>query len=230
MQPDLVILDLDGTIIDHRGAVRQALEVWLPSLGQVGDEQLFDAWIAAENRHYPAWRSREISFAEQRRRRLRDFLPLIGQPVGDEGDLDVLFEGYLSAYAASWAAYPDAEPALDELAESGVRLAVLTNGTDEQQNAKLSAVGLRGKTGPVFSSEELGVAKPGHRSYLEVCARMQVAPARTVHVGDLYDLDVVAPREAGLQAIHLDRYNAGPLTEPLRVSSLAQVPGMIAGL
>lgn len=230
MQPDLVILDLDGTIIDHQGAVRQALGVWLPTFGRVSDEQLFDAWIAAENRHYPAWRSREISFAEQRRRRLRDFLPLIGQPVGEESELDRVFEGYLTAYSASWAAYPDAEPALEALAAGGVRLAVLTNGTDEQQNAKLSAVGLRGKTGPVFSSEALGVAKPGHRSYLEVCDRMQAQPSRTVHVGDLYDLDVQAPRKAGLQAVHLDRYDAGPYTERLRVSSLAQLPGTIAGI
>ncbi len=230
MRPDLVILDLDGTIIDHRGAVRQALDLWLPAFGQVSGDELFEAWIAAENRHFPAWRSREISFAEQRRRRLRDFLPLIGQPVGDEDELDRVFDGYASAYAASWAAYPDAEPALEVLAASGVRLAVLTNGTDEQQNAKLSAVGLQGKTGPVFSSEALGVAKPGHRSYLEVCDRMQAQPSRTVHVGDLHDLDVVAPRQAGLQAVHLDRYDAGPHTERLRVSSLAQVPGAIAGI
>jgi putative hydrolase of the HAD superfamily len=91
-------------------------------------------------------------------------------------------------------------------------------------------VGLRGKTGPVFTSEALGAAKPEHRSYLEVCDRMQAQPARTVHVGDLYDLDVVAPRQAGLQAIHLDRYDAGPHAEPLRVSSLAQVVAAIAGI
>lgn len=230
MNPDLVILDLDGTIVDHRTASRQALGVWLAAFDRQNDEPLSEAWTAAENRHYPAWRAREISFAEQRRRRLRDFLPLIGQPIGDDAELDRVFEGYLSAYEAAWVAYPDASPALQELARLGCKLAVLTNGTDEQQRAKLAAVGLQGKVGPVFASETLGVAKPGPQSYLRVCAGMEAEPARTVHIGDLYDLDVVAPREAGLQAIYLDRYDAGPQDESLRITTLAAVAGMIAGL
>lgn len=202
------------------------MDAWLPRLGSSGGESLFDAWIAAENRHYPAWRSGEISFAEQRRRRLRDFLPLVGRPAGDDAALDLTFETYHDAYAAAWIAYPDAAAALTELCR--FRLAVLTNGTDEQQKAKLSAVGLLNRVETVFASEALGVAKPAHESYLQVCARMTAEPARTVHIGDLYDLDVVAPREAGLQAIYLDRYNTGPWDEPLRVTSLADVPGVIA--
>ena len=53
MHPDLVILDLDGTVDDHRSAVGQALDSWLPALGRAATSELFDAWIAAENRALP---------------------------------------------------------------------------------------------------------------------------------------------------------------------------------
>ena len=67
-----VIFDLDGTLIDHVGSVTQALEAWLPEVGATPTEELTAAWFLAEEKHFPAWRSREITFAEQRRRRLHD--------------------------------------------------------------------------------------------------------------------------------------------------------------
>jgi len=101
---------------------------------------------------------------------------------------------------------------------------VLTNGTTGQQTAKLSAVGLDGLLGAVFTAEELGAAKPDPRTYLTVCAELGVTPASTAHVGDLYDLDVTAPRAAGLHAVYLDRQSAGPLEERHRITSLRQLP------
>lgn len=73
-----VVLDLDGTLFDHVGSVRAALRAWLPSLGAEATDALVTAWFAAEERHFRAWCSREVSFAEQRRRRLREVLPLAG--------------------------------------------------------------------------------------------------------------------------------------------------------
>ncbi|WP_396327803.1 HAD family hydrolase [Jatrophihabitans lederbergiae] len=81
------------------------------------------------------------------------------------------------------------------------------------QTAKLSAVGLDELLGALFTAEELGAAKPDPRTYLTVCAELGVTPASTAHVGDLYDLDVTAPRAAGLHAVYLDRQSAGPLED-----------------
>lgn len=230
MPTELVVLDLDGTIIDHLGSTARALETWLPTLGRTAHAGLHALWIAAEQRHYPAWRAGEIGFAEQRRRRLRDFLPLLDLPVGDDAELDQIFTGYYRAYQASWRAFPDVAAALADLARLNVRIAVLTNGTQKQQTDKLTAVDLLERVGPVFSAQGLGVAKPGRESYLKVCAAMQVPPADTLHVGDLYDLDVLAPRAAGLNAVHLDRLGTGPLDEPQRITGLDELPDLVARL
>jgi putative hydrolase of the HAD superfamily len=224
-----VVFDLDGTLLDHDAAVARALEAWLPLLGVDATEDLVTAWRRAEQQHFPAWRDRRISFPEQRRRRLRDFLPLIGLEAGGDHHLDRLFEGYLACYEAAWTKFDDVDSALALLRARGIATAVLTNGTEEQQHAKLAAVGLLAAVGPVLTAEALGVAKPDPAAYLLVCRHLGVDPGAVLHVGDLHDLDVVAARAAGLRAVHLDRVGRGPVDEPCRITSLDELGRHLPG-
>ena len=216
------ILDLDGTLLDHTGSARRGLRLWLPSLGLTATPALEAAWFEAEERWHPAWIAGQLSWQEQRRRRLRDFLPLIGLPVGTDLELDEVFGGYLHAYRASWSGFDDVEAGVATLEQHGLLVAVLTNGAEEQQNAKVAAIGLAGRVGRVFTSEGLGAAKPDPSTYLTVCAHLGMTPAETVFLGDNYQLDVVAPRRAGLRAVYLDRHDAGPYDDD-RITSLNQL-------
>ena len=47
--------------------------------------------------------------------RLRDVLPLIDIPVGDDAELDDVFSGYLRHYEAAWTCFDDAEETLEEI-------------------------------------------------------------------------------------------------------------------
>ena len=226
----LVIFDLDDTLLDQRGAATDAVTRWLTGRGIEPDDELVGAWFAAQERHLPAWRLGEISWREQRRRRLRDFLPLAGLAVSDGDQLDRTFAGYLGCYEAAWRKFDDVDGALEWIRRVGVRTAVLTNGTVEQQNAKIAAVGLADRVGPVFTAEELGAAKPDPSTYLTVCQRLGVPAAAALHIGDVHDLDVIAPRAAGLHAVHLDRRDNGPHHETHRITSLAQLPDHLAAL
>jgi putative hydrolase of the HAD superfamily len=224
---DTVLFDLDGTLLDHRGSVTAALRVWLPTPGVTTSADVIRAWFAAEERHFPAWRQGNISFAEQRRRRLRDVLPLLDRPVGDDEELDRIFEDYLRHYESSWKLFDDVVPTLDELATLGVGVAVLSNGLISQQSAKLAALGVTGRVGPLFTAEGLGVAKPNPEAFSRVCNELELAPHRVLHVGDRYDLDVVAARMAGLAAVHLDRYDEGPHQELRRIETLRDLPVLV---
>lgn len=229
-RPAVVIFDLDGTLMDHEASVIAALRAWLPSLGIRPTDDLTAAWFAAEERHFPAWQAREIGWQEQRRRRLRDFLPLIGHAPGTEAELDAIFAGYVASYEAAWTRFDDVLPALHDLAGLGLPTAVLTNGAAVQQNAKVAAIGLLNTIGPVLTAEELGAAKPAAEAFLGVCERLGVEPGTALHVGDRYDLDVVAARAAGLAAVYLDRYDLGPHAEPARLASLRGLAGYIRSL
>jgi putative hydrolase of the HAD superfamily len=217
-----VLLDLDGTLVDQEGAVDTALRVWLPQLGVEPTAATLALWTDAQERHLAAWREQTISFPEQRRRRLRDFLPAVGVPYSEAG-LDSVFDGYLRAYQAAWTIYDDVPDGLALIAAAGLQVAVLTNGTIELQNAKIARTGLAGRVGPVYTVEDLGVAKPHAGAFLGACERWGLPPAEVLSVGDRHDLDVLAARAAGLQAVHLDRLGAGPTGEPHRITTLREL-------
>lgn len=61
--------------------------------------------------------SAECSFTEQRRRRLKAFLPQIAVPAPADVQLDGLLRTYLADYEAAWRAYPDVVPCLETLSD-----------------------------------------------------------------------------------------------------------------
>lgn len=222
---EAVVLDLDDTLFDHTGSTRRALDTWLPLLDVSVSAALATEWSKLEAHHFQAWQAGAVSFEEHRRRRLRDFFPLIGRYVGTDAELDSVFAGYLRCYEESWRAFDDAESALNQLTAAGLILAVLTNGTTVQQQAKVDRIGLASHLAAVLTSEELGVAKPAPRAYLATCEHIGSNPSRTLHVGDRHDLDVVAARTAGLRALHLDRlqnHDEPPDGRLLNLAELAQ--------
>lgn len=219
-----VVLDLDGTLFDHRGASRAAVDDWVRTSGLEPTPALQDAWHDAEERHHRAWRDGLVPHDEHRRRRLREFLPLLGRPVGDDAVLDRQFhDEYLVRYRAHWRGFDDVEDALAAVVAAGLRVALLTNGVPEQQHAKLEALGLSGRVGPVLTAGELGRAKPRPEVFHAACAAVGADPARTLHVGDDHPVDVVGARAAGLRAVHLDRHAEGPSDEPERMTSLREL-------
>ncbi|QHC68629.1 HAD-IA family hydrolase [Rathayibacter sp. VKM Ac-2759] len=218
--------DLDGTLVDHEGAATNGLHRWLRSLDATPTAELTAEWFRIEKKHVTSWREGSISWDEQRRQRLREFLPLIGRAVGEPGDLDRCFrEGYLPAYEDSWTAYPDARPVLEELIARGFTVAIISNGQDAQQSGKLRRTGLAGLVPDVLTADGLGVAKPDPAIFTRACARLDVAPDAVLYVGDEYDLDVVAARAAGLRAVHLDRPDSNRFHEASRVTDLHQLLG-----
>lgn len=218
-----VVFDLDGTLLDHRRSTRAGLTSWLEAQGLHWSEEIEQAWFAAEEEHFGSWRRGEISHAEQRRRRLRSFLPVIGRPV-DEAALEDVFLEYLEAYRAGWVGFDDVDDGVDEVARRGLATAVLTNGTRELQEAKLAALGVLDRIGPVLCAAELGVAKPRPEAFAAVCDRLELPAEAVLYVGDEHEVDVLGARAAGLRAVLVDRGQADPVDEAARITSLRDLP------
>lgn len=216
-----VIFDLDGTLFDHSKAATRGVLDLVNQLGGRFTPELGAHWFDAESRHMRSWNLGRCSWREQRRRRLREFLPLAGI-AGDinEAELDQIFERYLHGYEESWSAFPDAAPAINAVRRAGYQVAVLTSGKREQQVAKLERIGLMNLVGPVWASDDVGVAKPEPRSFLTVCEKLGVVPARAVYVGDNFAQDVVGATGAGLRAVFLDRLDDGAAEYEPRIATL----------
>jgi FMN phosphatase YigB (HAD superfamily) len=153
----LVLFDVDGTLVDHDGAAASGVQQWLMANGWADAGTiagLVSEWDEIAERHFPAYRARLTTFQGQRRLRLRDFLPRVGIDASTWSDvrLDELFNTYLVAYEAAWRSFPDAEPCLGALRRV-VQIAVLSNGNQQQQEAKVSRTGLGRYLRPVCAGD-----------------------------------------------------------------------------
>jgi HAD superfamily hydrolase (TIGR01549 family) len=116
---------------------------------------------------------------------------------------------------------PDVTPALAALRGRGLRLVVVSNANGRLRHL-FDRVDLTKWFDHVLDSHEWGVEKPDPRLFQLALEQSRADAANTVHVGDLYHVDVMGARAAGLrEGILFDMAGLYDDVDCPRVSSLA---------
>ncbi len=104
---------------------------------------------------------------------------------------------------------PGVPEALERLRGQGLRLAVVSNADGTIEEALVEA-GLAHHFDVIVDSHLVGFEKPDPGIFEVALGRAGAEASRALHVGDLYDADVLGARAAGLHAILLDPYGDWP--------------------
>lgn len=118
---------------------------------------------------------------------------------------------------------PGTGEALESLRDAGYRLGVISN-ADGRIEALLESRGLREHFEFVIDSQVVGVEKPDPRIFMAGVERMGVSARECLYVGDLYPVDVLGARGAGLQALLLDPMDRLSHYPVDRVRSVLELP------
>ena len=118
-------------------------------------------------------------------------------------------------------------PALAALRARGLRMVVVSNANGTLR-AHLDRLGLTPRFDFVLDSADEGVEKPDPRFFEIALERSGAVRETTIHVGDLYYVDVVGARAAGLRGVLLDEGNLRPDADCPRVRSLDELVHRIA--
>lgn len=103
-----------------------------------------------------------------------------------------------------WEVVPsDVVPALEWLRSLGLQLAVVSN-ANGTLCAKFQRLGLGSCVDCVIDSADVGIEKPDARIFECALERLGARRESTLHVGDIYHVDVVGARAAGIRAMLLD--------------------------
>jgi len=111
---------------------------------------------------------------------------------------------------------------LQGLRARGLRTAVVSN-ADGRAEALLHAAGLRAHLELVVDSHYEGIEKPDPEIFRRALSRMGVRAERAVYVGDIYAIDVVGARAAGLSPVLIDAVGAYPDVDCPRIERLAEL-------
>jgi HAD superfamily hydrolase (TIGR01549 family) len=217
---DTVFLDAGGVLVfPSWDRVRQTLE-------RHGVEVTTAALLRGEPAaKFAIDRERLAAAADARRGWTYLTLVLENAGIGRSAAVDAALDE-LGAYHTAhnlWEHVPDdVVPALERLAASGRRLVVVSNANGTVERA-FRRLGLARYFDVICDSCIEGVEKPDPRFFEIALARAGAGAATTVHVGDLYYVDVVGARRAGLRAILLDPHGLYASCDATRVASLDEL-------
>jgi putative hydrolase of the HAD superfamily len=197
--PKALSIDLDDTLWPIWPVIEQAeraLHEFLcarcPSTARmfpVAEMRLLRDRIADENPHLAH------DFTVQRRMSLAHAMRSAGD---DEAHVEDAFRTFYDARNLV-TFYPDALAALDRLAARWP-IAALTNG-----NADLASIGIADRFATCVAAREAGHAKPDAPIFHATCARLGVAPADVLHIGDDPLLDVAGAARVGMRTCWINR-------------------------
>jgi HAD superfamily hydrolase (TIGR01549 family) len=120
----------------------------------------------------------------------------------------------------------DAIETLEALRSRGYRLAVVSN-ADGRVRGLLEEAGLLRFFEFVVDSAEIGIEKPDPRIFQAATARLDLPPSACAYIGDIYEIDVLGARAAGLTPILI---GAGFAPEDVgRVERLSELLGLFPG-
>lgn len=143
----------------------------------------------------------------------------------DAGHANYLYDEF--SKPEHYALFPDALPALRELAAIGYTLGIVSN-FEAWLLTLLERLGIMSLMSVVVVSGVEGIEKPDPKIFRLALERIDVKPERAVYVGDNPRIDVEAALSLGMGAVLVDRRGVhnGFGSAPV-VRSLEQVPAVI---
>jgi phosphoglycolate phosphatase len=202
---DLVIFDLDGTLLETSPEIFDAVNDTMASCGlaPVTQEQV-NVWIGRGTRELLA---QALAFSWQ-----EDIAAVRGSERFRM--VEPVFAGHYARRCGTRSRmYPGVREVLQELRGAGVRLAVVTNKESRYTQAVLDAHALTPLFERVVSGDTFPLRKPDPSGVLSCMEAFSAAPERTLFVGDSA-IDVATARNAGVTVWALPwGYNMGEPVE-----------------
>jgi 2-haloacid dehalogenase len=214
------LFDAYGTLFDFASAARNCRDVAPDQIGPLTnlwrDKQLQYTWLrAVQGLHEDFWQvtSDALDYS----------LETLG--VGGKGLNERLMQLYLELEP-----FPEVPEVLARLERSGVRMAILSNGSPKMLEAVVISANLGRYFDAVLSVEEVGVFKPHPKVYQLAVDRLGV-PAGAISFQSSNAWDAYAASAFGMQVVWCNRY--GQRRERLpgkpnrEIKTLAELPPLV---
>jgi putative hydrolase of the HAD superfamily len=214
---DAVLFDLDETMTDRSASVAKYAALFHRAfagfLGPMTVEQIEATFLALDNRGY---RPREEVYAG-----IVDTLSWVRVP-----DKGVIGEHWRTWFPRSAVGRAGLHETLRSLAEAGIRLGVVTNGSELTQSAKITQLEVGDYFSTVIISEVVQCEKPDPRIFRRALERMRCLAGNTMFVGDHPINDVLGSARLGLVPVWFEGVHAWPQSQPnpeRRIRALPEV-------
>lgn len=222
-----IFFDAGDTLIAYRRPLRILLQDFFIQHDEILKRDAIAEALDAVNPRYRSLVGQTRTIEEERRMWIEIARDLLDILVPRQRALYPELARWFSEGWKSMKVFRDVRPTLRRLRAEGYRLAVVSNWEPSLQFS-LERLGIGQFFDAVVASSMEGIWKPDPRLFEVSLLRLGVRPGEAVNVGDDLERDVHAARQAGLQAVLLDRFDDHPDFTP-RIRNLTELPRWLPG-
>lgn len=208
-----IFFDLDNTLWDFETNSRNAMLVSfeLFKLSQKVDfNHFYEVYVRHNHRLWELYRKNEIAKKELTQLRFQltfDELSIIGIDGG------LMNMHYLEVMPEQKQLNDGAIELLKYLKKKSCEISIITNGFKEVQHKKIETSGLKPFITNVYISEELKISKPNRGIFEYAIKSSNARKAKSLMVGDDWEVDVMGAVKFGIDAVHFDRNETSELIQ-----------------
>jgi len=211
--PKAVLLDLDDTILAFDSVADMS---WRTVLAQHGDRfetaGVENVFLSIKSSARMFWsdpvRHREgrLDLTHARQIIVLEALQKVG--VTDNDLVRCIVTEYDQVRTDAIHPIPGAIEAVEKMRESGLKLALITNGSTTSQREKLDRFGLVRLFDCILIEGEFGSGKPDELVYRKALSDLNVSASDAWMVGDNWEWEVVTPQRLGMKGIWVNAHDA----------------------
>lgn len=211
---ELILFDLDDTILDFDGSVgtcwRQVCAEAEQRRPVVDADRLYRAIDETRKWYWADPERHRVGRTNLRAASASIVTSALGRLGVDYAAFGAgLAERYRDLRDEQIGLFDRAEETLDHLREQGFKLGLLTNGTATDQRTKIERFDLARFFDYIWIEGETGVGKPDPEAYLNALRTTSCDATLAWMVGDNFEWDVAAPQRLGIRTIWVDRRAQG---------------------
>ena len=201
MKYDVILMDIDNTLLDFDAGTRDSLQQLLSSFGLTLTPEREARFHVINNKLWTAYEHGEIPKSVIFERRFAEFL----SELGIETDPLAANEQFAKGLRESAVLMPGCMALLDAL-KGRCRLFAVTNGVITTQTPRLEKAGFAPYFEQIFISEAMGCKKP-EPEFFDKCfeAIGPVDKSRCIILGDSLTSDMQGGRNAGITTCYLGK-------------------------
>jgi putative hydrolase of the HAD superfamily len=158
---------------------------------------------SAIDRHLMSEHSRDVNSAYEDF--FRGWMNAAGIPEAELADISARFR-VMHNEACMWRVIRDGtHEALDRFKSAGLKLGIVSN-ADGRVAADAQRLGLAEYFDVIVDSHVVGVEKPNPRIFQIALAALEVSPEEAMYAGDIYSIDMIGARAAGVEGKLIDQH------------------------
>lgn len=221
---DLILFDLDETLLDFGAAERYAFDALLKEFALVDDGTYLSTFSFINHQTWAEMEQKLITLDQVKVLRFQRFIERFSLPF----EPDVMAFEYLRKLSENHTEIPGAMNLISSLA-GNYRLGLVTNGLSEVQKPRLQNSGLDLYFEHIFISEELKHAKPSHEFFRLVFEKFQNPDkSRALIVGDSMSSDIKGGIDYGIDTCWFNPDYVPPKYHPTyTITDLSQLAALL---